>query len=82
MADINEIAKDIAVETRGQGEKMVKLDDNMAVAEENTTKALDELKEAAMHAKKSGKCNVLLLSIIVICILVLILSVALWVRKV
>ena len=77
MQDINDIAKDIAVETRAQGEKLVKLDENMAVAEDNTANALNELTEAAMHQKKTGKCNALLLSIIVICILVLILAVAL-----
>lgn len=49
----------------------------MAVAEDNTSKALHELKEAAVHQKKAGKCNALLLSIIVICIIVLILAVAL-----
>ena len=41
MSDINEIAKDIAVETQVQGEKLEKLDDNMATADDNATKALD-----------------------------------------
>jgi hypothetical protein len=49
MSNMNEIAKDIAVETKAQGEKMEKLDDNMGAAEENAEKALDNLKEAAVH---------------------------------
>jgi len=77
MSDINHIAKDIAIETKEQGEKLEKLDLNMADAEDNAAKGLEQLKEAAMHQRKSGKCNVLLLSIIVVCIIVLILSIAL-----
>ena len=43
MSDLNEMAKDIAIETKAQGEKLEKLDDNMAIANENTEKALDNL---------------------------------------
>ena len=43
MADINDIAKDIAIETKGQGEKLEKLNENMGVAEDNTNNALKEL---------------------------------------
>ena len=43
MNDINSIAKDIAIETKAQGEKLEHLDENMGIAEDNTTKALDEL---------------------------------------
>jgi hypothetical protein len=40
MSDINSIAKDLAVETNQQGEKLLKLDENMAVAEDNAEAAL------------------------------------------
>ena len=44
MGNINEMAKDIAMETKIQGEKLEKLDDNMAAADENASEALDQLK--------------------------------------
>ena len=43
MSNINEIAKDIAIETQAQGEKLEKLDENITVADENATKALKQL---------------------------------------
>ena len=49
MGNINEMAKDLAVETREQGEKLERLDDNMADADKNAEEALDELKQAASH---------------------------------
>ena len=36
MSDINAISKDIAVETKAQGEKLESLNDNMTVADKNT----------------------------------------------
>ena len=57
MGNINEMAKDLAIETRNQGEKLEKLDDNMAVADKNAEDALGELKQAASHQKKAGKCT-------------------------
>ena len=76
MADINAIAKDIAVETRAQGEKLEGLHDNLPTADNNTTAALKELNEAKGHQSKSGKCQYFLISILVLCILILIISVA------
>ena len=43
MSNINSIAQDIAIETKNQGEKLHKLDDNMADVEKNAEDALDEL---------------------------------------
>ena len=43
MSNINSIASDIAIETASQGEKLMKLDDNMTKADKNTEDALDEL---------------------------------------
>jgi t-SNARE complex subunit (syntaxin) len=40
MSDINDIAKDIAVETVQQGEKLVRLDQNIAEADNNAEAAL------------------------------------------
>ena len=41
MSDINSMAKDIAVETAAQGEKLEKLDENMADADRNASEALN-----------------------------------------
>ena len=41
MNDINAMAKDIAKETTAQGEKLQKLDDNMAEADKNASEALN-----------------------------------------
>lgn len=65
------IAKDIAVETSKQGEKLESLDHNMADADRNASSALNELKEAHVHQKKSGKCMVFLISVIIMCLLIL-----------
>lgn len=46
MADINEIAKDIAIETKAQGEKLERIDQNMAEADKNAEAALGELNQA------------------------------------
>ena len=43
MSDINSIAKDIAIETQEQGEKLTRLDENMHVADRNANEALEEL---------------------------------------
>lgn len=40
MSNINSIAKDIAIETKAQGEKLEKLDENITTAEDNASKAL------------------------------------------
>jgi t-SNARE complex subunit (syntaxin) len=75
MNDINAIAKDIAVETKAQGEKLEKLDENMEEADTNAEKALKELKGAENHNKKTGKCTYVLIGIIIICLLILIFAV-------
>ena len=43
MNDINSIAKDLAVETQEQGEKLGRLDENMVKADRNASEALVEL---------------------------------------
>ena len=74
MNDINAIAKDIAVETKAQGEKLEKLDENMEEADTNAEKALNELTQAEGHNKKAGKCTYVLIGVIIICLLILIFS--------
>ena len=49
MANLNAIAKDIALETNKQGEKVKRLDEHMTVAADNTKAGLVELKEAEVH---------------------------------
>ncbi len=46
MQNINYIAKDIALETQKQGEKVKRLDEHMTKAAENTKGGLVELQEA------------------------------------
>ena len=43
MNDINSIAKDLAIETQKQGEKLERLDENMTKADDNAEEALQEL---------------------------------------
>ena len=49
MSDINAIAKDLAIETNQQGEKLKRLDQNMADADHNAEEALGQLKMAKNH---------------------------------
>ena len=46
MANLNAIAKDIALETNKQGEKVKRLDEHITTAAENTKAGLGELQEA------------------------------------
>ena len=71
MSNINSIAQDIAIETKTQGDKLLKLDENMAVAEKNAEEALDELQQAQVHNRKTGKCTYFLVGIILFCIIIL-----------
>jgi len=73
MANINDMAKDLAKETKEQGDKLNKLDDNITVAEKNADDALDQLKSAAHHSKKATKCT----KCLIIFIILLLIAVAL-----
>ena len=44
MSDLNAISKDIAIETKAQGEKLDIMSDNMTVADKNADAAVEELK--------------------------------------
>lgn len=44
MQNLNEMAKDIAIETNAQGEKLNKLHENVIVAEHNVEEANEQLK--------------------------------------
>lgn len=41
MGNINDIAHDLAIETKAQGDKLINVHDNMVKAEDNTDQALD-----------------------------------------
>lgn len=49
MLNINMIAKDIALETTKQGEKVKRLDEHMTSAAANTKAGLGELEQAQTH---------------------------------
>jgi len=49
MNDINTIAQDLAIETKEQGEKLEKLDDNVRDADKKAEEALSELKNARKY---------------------------------
>ena len=71
MKDINSIAKDLALETQKQGEKLERLDENVTEVDNNAEEALQELGQAQVHQKKSGKCMYLLVGIIVSCLVIM-----------
>ena len=71
MNDINCIAKDLAVETQEQGDKLGRLDENMAVADRNASEALGELQQATVYQKKSGKCMYFLVGVILVCLVIM-----------
>ena len=66
MQNINHIAKDIAMETQKQGEKVKRLDEHMTNAAENTKGALVELHQAQTHQKKGAKCLIIILVIAIV----------------
>ena len=71
MANINEMAGAIAKETTEQGEKLARLDENMAAADANVEDGVKELKQAAVHQKKAGRCMYFLVGVIFVCIVIL-----------
>jgi len=66
MQDINSIAKDLAIEVKDGGEKLDKLNDQMADADKKVDDARKELDSAQKYQKKSGKCVCCLVWIIII----------------
>ena len=71
MGDINELAKDIAKETSIQGENLLKVDESMNEAKDNAEAGLQELQEAQVHSRRTGKCTYFLVGIIMLCLVVL-----------
>ena len=69
MANINDMAKDLAIETKKQGQKLNKLDQDLGTADNNAETALKELGSAVKQQKKAGKCQACLMWLIV-CILI------------
>ena len=77
MANLNAIAKDIALETNKQGEKVKRLDEHITNAAENTKAGLGELKEAEVHQKKGQKCLIIIL-LVVLAILAVVVGLIIW----
>ena len=55
MSSINQIAKDINVETYKQEEALIKVEQSMTKTLDNTKAAVTELKEAQEHQKKNQR---------------------------
>ena len=70
MENINTIAKDIAIETFQQKEKLLKIDEEMKQADKNAEEALDELTQAKDNKKKTAKCNLFMVGICVFSLVV------------
>ena len=77
MTDINSLAKDLAVETQKQGDSLSRLDENITHVQVNTKVALEELTEAQVHQKKSGKCLYIILGLIILAVAVVVVIVVL-----
>ena len=75
MTNINSIAKDIAMETHKQGEKLERLDKNMTTAASNTKEATHELVQAEQHQKKGQKCLIIILLIALVVVGIVIASI-------
>lgn len=69
MANINEMARDLAIETSEQGNKLGRLDQNMAEADNNAEEALDQLKKGRKNQKSAGKCMKCLIAIIILALI-------------
>ncbi len=74
------IAKDLAVETTKQGEKLGRLDEHVTVARDNAKGGLKELTEAEQHQKKGGRCLYIILAIIIV-VVAIILGIVFGVKK-
>ena len=71
MSNINSIANDIAIETQNQGEKLMNVDEDMTEANKNAEDALNELNQAQVHNRKTGRCTYVLVGIILFCLVIL-----------
>jgi len=64
MANLNGLAKDLAIEVEDQGKKLEKLESNMEAANKNTKDAVKELKDAKKNQSSSSCCMRFLVCVI------------------
>lgn len=76
MQDINSIAKDLAVEVKDGGDKLDKLNDQMADTDKKVEDAKKELDSANKYQKKNSRCVCCLVSIIILSLGIL--AIILW----
>ena len=82
MANLNGLAKDLAIEVEDQGKKLVKLEENMEAADDNAAAAVKELKSAKKHQKTSSCCLRFLVIIIILALGISgVLIYFLWIKK-
>jgi t-SNARE complex subunit (syntaxin) len=73
MQNINMIAKDINLETKAQGEKLLVVDRDMGKTVDNTEGALKELKEATLKQKRNYKwvASILLFAVLLLALTII-----------
>ena len=76
MSSINQIAKDINVETYKQEEALIKVESSMTKTLDNTQAAVTELKEAQEHQKKNQRNLIIAVVGAAILLLIIIISAA------
>jgi t-SNARE complex subunit (syntaxin) len=75
MKDINQIAKEINVETNIQGEKLLNVETTMTTAADNTRAATQHLTEAANTQRKSYKWLIIMMAASLFLLIILIASI-------
>ena len=66
MANINAMAKDLAIETKKQGEKLNTISDNLYEADNQVEQGLDQLVKARDNQRSGSKCQRCLVFLIII----------------
>mmetsp|Transcript_28048 Transcript_28048/g.27061 ORF Transcript_28048/g.27061 Transcript_28048/m.27061 type:complete len:82 (+) Transcript_28048:553-798(+) len=66
MEDLNQLAKDIHEETKFQGEKVHRIDEEMTTGLVNVEGAESELSESHNRQKNKGRCTYFMLMLILV----------------
>ena len=72
MNNINDIANQLQVNTQEQGVNLNQVNINVEVALENTVKANEEIEQAQVYQKQTGKWICAILTVVVVIALVLV----------
>lgn len=70
MGNIHSLAKDIAVKVDEQEEGLVNIDQQVQKTVDNTKAGNKELQTALEHQRRTGKCNNMLVGIIIIAVII------------